>query len=77
MNGSRLDELLRDDPPALASELREYLSRPQEERDLYLYREVLTLKQSKGFRERLYDLGSVGALLAYVLFDQRARWPGP
>lgn len=76
MNEDRLNTLLRDMEPSEAAEIREFAHREPWEQNVYLFREIKGLKKSKTLQDRLYDYGMAGALVAYLLFDQRANIPG-
>lgn len=76
MNEDRLNSMLRDLDPADAAEIREFAQRDTDEKIVYLFREMKGLKKSKPLTDRLYDMGYVGALLAYVLFDNKGNIPG-
>lgn len=77
LNGDRLNELVHGLHPSEAAEVREFAGWKQDEQLVYLYRELKLLKQTKPFRERVYEFGMVGAWLAYILFDQRGNIPRP
>lgn len=76
MNEDRLSALLRNMQPDEAAEIREFAHREPWEQNVYLYRELKSLKKAKSFQDRLYDMGYAGALIAYVLFDNRNNLPG-
>lgn len=83
MNEERLNAVLRGLDPEVAAEEREFATRDQWEQNLYLYRtvksiraDVKVLQQRRSFHDRLYDYGMAGAMLAYLLFDNRSNLPG-
>lgn len=76
MNEERISALLQPiDDNAVRAEVREFAARPMDEQLVQLYLEVKGLKKSKPITDRLYDFGYVGALIAYMLFDQRDQLP--
>lgn len=78
MNVERVNALVREFPPSVAAEVREFASRPQDEQLVYLFMElrdartkVAALSLSKPMRERLMEYGALGSIVAYVLFDRK------
>lgn len=89
MDWRRLNDLVREFSPQEAAVLREFAQRPQDEQLVYLFRElldakreasdakaaVLDLKRGRPLMEKLQDFGMVGALVAYILFDNSDKLP--
>lgn len=76
MNGERINALMHDIPDnALRAEVREFAMRPQDEQLVQLYIAMKGQKASKSLRDRLFEYGYVGSLIAYVLFDNKDQIP--
>lgn len=83
MDAQSLNRVLEELPPSQAAEVREFAGRDVGVQLVYLFREVVALKEdiaalkrSRSMKDRITDFGTAGALIAYLLFDQRGSLPG-
>ena len=83
MEPAALNKALEELSPSLAAEIREFAGRDLDAKIVYLYREVVALKEdiaalkrSRSLKDRFTDFGTAAALIAYLLFDQRGSLPG-
>lgn len=83
MEPAALNKALEELSPSLAAEIREFAGRDLDAKIVYLYREIVemkgtiaTMQRSRSMKDRFTDFGTMGALIAYLLFDQRGSLPG-
>lgn len=66
-----IEHLLRGLDPADAPEVREFARRTAQEQMIYLFIEVRKMQRQRDPRNLIASMGPLGALVAYVMFDQR------
>lgn len=83
MEPAALNKALAELEPSVAAEIREFAGRDPNVQLVYLYRELMemkadiaALKRSRSLKDRFTDIGTAGALVAYLLFDQRDKLGG-